>query len=489
MKFAQLNWKKTVKYGLGAALGAVGIKLAARKLIDKTHDDAVKTIMKDPYDENLWELISAVSRIGPQTVVETNLRATEGKVIERPLGSPKKFPSLDDLMFTVAQFYIMPTPLETKIDTKVTIGKRAQKPFTIDFPIMVAPMAYGVALSLQAATALAKGATLAGTAFCAGQGPYNQKVRDAARTYIYQYNRGNWSKTPKILSDCAAIEIQFGQGAIAGVGNKLGAKQMSPELEKAFGLSKGKDAISHSRQPLVQHPRDLAKLIEHLKQVSGGVPIGAKIGVSNYIEADLDWLCNSGIDYIVLDGAEAATKGSPPILQDDFGVPTIFAISRAVRWVEKNNFKDKVSLIASGKIRTPGEVLKACALGADACYMGAISLFAMTHTQTLSALPFEPPTQAVWYQGKFAKQFSIEKGAQALAKFFKSCQAELEEGIKALGKTSLKQVNKEDLFALSELAAKGCHLPMAYDPFQYDPQNKTVEAVLKTSKRILKLKR
>jgi len=474
LQITKLNWRKAAKYGLGAVLGAVGAKLVTRKLIDKTHDEAGKIIMQDLYDENLWELVSAVTRISPQIVAETNMRATEGKAIERPLGPPKKFPSLDDLMFSIAQFYIMPTPLETKIDTKVTIGKQAKKPFTIDFPIMVSPMAYGFALCKEAAVALARGASLAGTAYCSGQGPFLPEARKASKTYIYQYHRGHWDKTPETLSNCSAIEIQFGQAATAGVGNKMSANQIDKELRDAFGLLPGQDAINHSRQPLVNHPQELVKLVEKLRKAGGGIPIGAKMVAGKFLEADLDWLCNSGVDYIVLDGAEAATKGSPPIIQDDFGLPTIFAISRAVNWMEKNNFKNRISLIVAGKIRTPGEVLKACALGADACYMGAISLFAMTHTQTLHALPFEPPTQAVWYNAQFASQFKKEEGAQALARFFKSCKEELDEAIKGLGKTSLQQVNKKDLCALSELAAKTCNLPLVYQPFSYDPKHKTL---------------
>lgn len=466
----KLNWRKIAGYGLGALLAAISLKTVARKIIDKTHDQVARIIMEDIYDENLWELVSAVTRVGPQNVVETNMRATQGKAIERPLGPPKKFPSLEDLMFSIAQFHTMATPLETAINTQVTIGKKAKKPFTISFPIMVAPMAYGVALSKEASLALAKGASLAGTAYCSGQGPYLPEVRKACKTYIYQYHRGFWDKTPEILADCAAIEIQFGQGALGGVGNKMEYKKMDTELRKAFGVSKGKDAINHSRQPSVQHPRDLVKLIKELKKLSGGVPIGAKIAAGKFLEADLDWLCNSGIDYIALEGAEAATKGSPPILQDDFGVPTVFAITRSVDWLQKNNFKNQVSLIAAGKIRTPGDVLKACALGADACYMGAMALFAMTHTQILNALPFEPPTQAVWYDGKSAHLFSAKKGTQALDRFLKSCKDELDEAIKALGKTALQQVNKEDLFSLSEMIARSCGVPMVYEPFTYDSE-------------------
>lgn len=423
--------------------------------------------MTDIYDENIWELISASNKVGHQVIVETNMRAQDGKAPQRPLGSPKKFPSLDDLVFSIAQFDPMPTPLEMPVDITVKIGKKAKKPFIINLPMMVSGMAYGEALSAKAKWALAKGAADAGTASCSGEGPYLPEERKAANIYIQQYNRGDWSKTEEILQNCQGIEIQFGQGALGGAGHFLAANKIDRKLRKDFRYPKGKDAVSHSRHLEATKVEDLPKLIDKLRGISGGVPIGAKMGASKRLEKDLEIICNAGIDFIALDGAEAATKGSAPILQDDFGVPTVYAVNRAAEWLQRNNFKDSVSLIASGKIRTPGDVLKAIALGADACYIGAIALFAMSHDQVLKAIPFEPPTQVAWYDGKYAHKLNKQKAAKNMNNFFRACQLELEEAIRTLGKTSLQEVNKSDLSALDEQIAKGTGVSMVYEPYYY----------------------
>ena len=157
-------------------------------------------------------------------------------------------------------------------------------------------------------------------------------------------------------------------------------------------------------------------------------------------------------------------KSSPPILQDDFGVPTVFAIHRAAQWIRNNGYADQVSLIASGKIRTPGEILKAKALGADACYIGSIALFAVSHPQLNKALPFEPPTTLVWYKAHYSSDFNIQKGAESLNNFLEACNLEIADGIRALGKTSFAQVNRDDLIAIDETVARGCDIPMAYVP-------------------------
>ncbi|MDW7650291.1 MAG: FMN-binding glutamate synthase family protein [Bacillota bacterium] len=463
------TYNKALMVGAGAAAGTMASSLIGRKVIDKVHDKAVKVLMEDLYDENIWELVSSAMRIGLQTVVETNLRASEGKAIGRPMGSPKKFPSLDDLIFSIAQLHVMPTPLQIKVDTHVTIGKKARKPFQVDMPVIIAPMAYGIALSKKARIALAKGAAMAGTASNTGEGPFLPAERKAANILIYQYNRGDWGKTPDIIRQCDAVEIQVGQGTLGGLGHVTKAKNIDKELRKALRYPKGKDAVADSRHPEVQRPEDLSRLVRKLKDISGGVPVGVKMAAGKYLEADLAWLCHAGVDFISMEGAEAATKGSAPIIQDDFGIPLVFAITRAANWLEQNNFKDRVSLIAAGKIRTPGDMLKACALGADACYIGAIALFAMSHTEVLKSLPFEPPTQVVWYDGAQSDQLNVAKSAQYLCNFLAACRDEMGHGIKALGKKALGEVGRQDLMSLNEMIARGCGLPMVYEPYVPPP--------------------
>ena len=457
------NIKKLLLLGAASLASYAGVSFATRKLIDRTFSKSMKTIMTDHYDENIWELVSATRRSGPQVIVETNLRSEEGVEIERPLGSPKKFPSLDQLMFGFSQLYVMPTDLDVNIDTTVIIGKKARKPVTLEIPIMVSGMAFGVALSEAAKVALAKGCSLVGTATNTGEGPFLPSERKAARTLILQYNRGDWSKTDDILEQGDMIEIQLGQGALGGVGHVLTAEKIDKNLRKYYEYPPGKDAVANSKQPEVQKPEQLVKLVNKLRRITGGVPIGVKLAAGKYLEQDLDIIIDADVDFISVEGAEAATKGSAPILQDDFGIPTIYAVDRTVNHLIERNVKEKISIIACGKLRTPGDFLKALALGADACYIGSTALFAMSHDQVLKPLPFEPPTQLVWYNGNMSGKFDPNLAAQNLAKFLNSCTREISQGVKALGKQSIHEVIKEDLMSLDEVIAKALKIPMIYE--------------------------
>lgn len=449
-------------FAAGAAVGSLGLLLASRQLLGRTVRRWLRVLMTDPYDANLLELYSAISRYGLQNLGETELRATLGTVLQRPLGSPKRFPDLSGVMFNVAQLETMPTPLDVPIDLKVTIGPQATRPLQIDLPVMVSGMAYGWALSEDAKVALALGAAQAGTASNTGQGPWLESERKAAKKLIYQYHRGHWGKTERILRQSDGIEIQFGQGATAGLAVVLEAELMDQRLREQFEVQSGQPAIAQARQPEVQRPSDLVQLVRRLRHESGGVPVGVKLAAGQQLEQDLRHVLQAEVDFITLDGAEGATKGSPPITEDDFGLPTAYALARAARFLREQRAEGRVSLVISGGLRTPGDFLKAVALGATAVDIGSTALFAMSHKQSLHAIPFEPPTQAAWYGGRSAQLFNRQTGGESLGRFLRSCHDEMEEGIRALGKTRLQEVGRSDLVALDRQTADVFDLPLAY---------------------------
>jgi len=458
------NWvDKIILPGIAGLSGALGAIWLGRTIIKKTSNNFIKRIMMDTYSENLWEFISASKKVGLQNIIETNLRSQEGKVIKRPLGSPKKFPDFNNIMFNFAQLHRLPTDEGVDIDTRVIIGPCASKPLIIEMPIMISGMAYGLALSANAKIGLAKGSAIAGTATNTGEGPFLPAERKAADKLILQYNRGKWSKSPQILRQADMIEIHFGQGAGGGVGHIIADKEIDWKVKIRMGVNWGEQAVIHANFPDMNNDsHHLQHLVGYLKEITQGVPIGIKIAGSKYLEDDLEIAIEAGIDVITIDGSQAGSKGTAPILQDDFGLPTLFALNRANNYFKRHNLKNKVSLIITGGLYNPGDFLKALALGADAVYIGSTALFAMSHTQVLKAIPWEPPPEIVFYKGKFQQKFNVDKGAKSLAKFLKACNEEIKEGVRALGKKSIHEVDKNDLFALDSQTAEAVDLPLGY---------------------------
>ena len=168
------------------------------------------------------------------------------------------------------------------------------------------------------------------------------------------------------------------------------------------------------------------------------------------------------MDVIALAGGQSANHSAPATIMDDFGLPTAYALCRASRFLDRQKVRDRVSLLVGGGLESPGDFVKALALGADGVFIGTIALMAMTHTQVFKAVPLEPPTQLLWNNGKYKNKFNPKDGANHLANFLRSCTEEMRISARALGKTALRDVSSDDLFATDEEAANIADIPLGF---------------------------
>jgi glutamate synthase domain-containing protein 2 len=429
---------------LAGALGVVGGLTALRFFAGQLVRQSVKIVMTDPYMENLAELLSASKRTGIQTIAETNLRAQKAQVLQRPLGSPRKFFDFDGLMFVSAHLDRQALPHTIPVDTETVIGPNSKKPLIVSTPLLVSGMAYKKALSDRAKYALALGSKLAGTSSNTGEGPYLPKERELAERLIIQYPRIPLHRTMDMLAQADALEIQLGQGASSSAAQDPYPHLVRPEL------------------PALRKSSDLPKVVSFLKQAGGGVPVGIKFSFTNNLEREIDLCLEAGVDFLALEGAQAATVGAAPILEDDFGLPTIVGLCRAVEHLQLRGVHNQVTLIVSGGFFSPGQCLKALALGANAIYLGTMALYALSHTQTTKSIPWEPPTQLVVDSGKQSHMLNWKRAGKHLGNYLISCTEEIKEGVRALGKHSLHQVDASDLVALDEPTSQLTGIPLAY---------------------------
>lgn len=163
-----------------------------------------------------------------------------------------------------------------------------------------------------------------------------------------------------------------------------------------------------------------------------------------------------------MDGAEGGTHGASPTLLDDVGLPTLYAITRAADFLHLKGFRRQVSLIAAGGLITPGQMLKALALGADAVYIGTAAVMALISEQIVETVPFEPPTSMLVYTGKMTDSLDVKKGAQSLFNFLQACVKEMEQVTLSLGKSSLDQLDKTDLCCLDPFLARATGIELGY---------------------------
>ncbi len=440
-------------WGAGAlvGLGAISAVLAAEPLINRAVGGMVNRIGKDgKYDENMAEVYTSSLGRHPRVLLETQLRAERGRAISRPLYTTKQHMHFDDLMFVPAQLATMPTGENERIDLTTVIGPRAYRPLKLELPVYITGMAFGLSLSDRCKIALAKGASAVGTATNSGEGGFYEQEREHAKHYILQYTRGGWPSDPRILQRADAIEIQVGQGAQAGSPQRTPYWKLTDEERQAMGLAFGEDALMHSRFPGVDSPQQFAELVQRIRDSVDGIPVGVKLAAGHKLEEDIQVALDARVDFVTVDGAQASSHAAQPILLDDFGIPSVIALARAARVLKGTG----VSLIISGGFMTPGEILKALALGADAVAVGAAPIMAAVNTQWKRIAPFEPPTQLVWHDGKYRDKFDIDEGARGVSNWFKAVADELVVGVRCVGKQSVHELDRSDLCALNrEIAA------------------------------------
>ena len=449
--------------GMGA-LGAAGAFLLGRLGYKLFVSHNVSTVLQKPYDENIFETYITSSRTNAITIVDTGLRAQTGKALMRPLGTPFPMPDFSSMRLDTAQLNRFPATNDIEVDTTLVLGKKAAKPMKLDIPILIGAMGYGLQLSKQAKLALAEAATKVGTATNTGAGPFTDWERAAAKHLIVQYPRAKWNHDPAILRQADMVEIQIGTGGLAGIGMAYGWSELAPEVRQALELKPGEEAVYHARLPEISRRQDLRALVSDLRRITGGVPIGVKMMCGNDIERDLAIVLDAEVDVIALAGGQAANHSSPATIMDNFGLPTAYALCRASRFLDREKVRDRVSLLAGGGLESPGDFLKALALGADGGFIGTAALIAMLHNQEFKALPFEPPTQLLWYTGKYKHKFNPKDGAGHLANFLRASMEEMRMAARALGKTALRDLSGDDLFATDEQAAKVANIIMAYRP-------------------------
>lgn len=279
------------------------------------------------------------------------------------MGVPRtELPSWDSIQLVTAQLARLPLLDDEPVSTETVIGPGAKRPLVLDIPLFVSDMSFG-ALSEEAKTALAAGAELAGTGICSGEGGMLPEEQQENSRYFYELASGRFGWSFEHLHKVQAFHFKGGQGAKTGTGGHLPGSKVVGKIADVRGLPPGTAAISPARFPDWTSLTEYRDFAAQVREVSGGIPIGYKLS-AQHIERDLDAALEIGVDYIILDGRGGGTGSAPTIFRDNISVPTIPALARARRHLDRSG--SHITLAITGGIRTPGDMVKALALGADA---------------------------------------------------------------------------------------------------------------------------
>ncbi|MEZ5042544.1 MAG: glutamate synthase-related protein [Saprospiraceae bacterium] len=351
-------------------------------------------------------------------------------------------PKWDDIQFLPAQLAKRPLLDHEDVATKVVIGPKAKRPLVIDIPLFVSDMSFG-ALSKEAKIALAKGAEMAGTGICSGEGGMLPEEQANNSRYFYELASGKFGFSFDKLKKVQAFHFKGGQGAKTGTGGHLPGEKVTAEIAAVRGLQQGQTAISPAAFPDLKTVADFREIAEEVRLLTGGIPVGFKIAASR-IEADIDFALNAGADYIILDGRGGGTGSAPTILRDNINVPTIPALARARRHLDRVGAQD-ISLVITGGLRVAEDFAKALMLGADAVAIANAAIQAVGCIGMRACGTNNCPVGVATQKDHLRARLEIDKSAMQLYNFLSATNDLIKVIARACGHSDIGQFNTEDL--------------------------------------------
>jgi glutamate synthase domain-containing protein 2 len=326
----------------------------------------------------------------------------------------------------------------------VTIGPYAERPYVSRSLYNISGMSYG-ALSAPAVTALANGAKKTNCWMNTGEGgvsPYHLQagcdlvVQIGTAKYGVRDLEGNLSVDK--LKELAAhdqvrmFEIKLSQGAKPGKGGILPGAKVSPEIAAIRGIPVGADSISPNRHVDISSIHELLDMIARIRDITGR-PVGFKtvVGASDWLDELFEEINKRGIetapDFITVDGAEGGTGAAPMPLIDEVGLPLREGLPLMVDKLNIHGLRDRVKVIASGKLINPANVAWALCVGADFCVSARGFMFALGCIQALQCNKNTCPTGITTHNVKLQRGLDPINKAERVASL--QDQIEYEVGI------------------------------------------------------------
>ncbi len=331
-------------------------------------------------------------------------------------------PLWDELVLLPAQLSRPPLFSAAEAELSVSLGKSALIPLRLELPLIVSHMS-AAAVSCELKSVLARAAAAAGIAAGSGEGGVFREEMELSSGYIFEYTPGLYGLTPEVLERCGGVEIKIGRSLRGGLGEALPAG-LEPEIYHMRNTEPGGYFTAPGRFAEINSPSDLRIAVEGLREGSGGKPVGVKLATGN-IEADIDFVIESGADFVTLDGGSSDRGG----VLDSSCVPLLYAICRAKKIIDSRGAE--LDIVAVGGLRTSADMAKALALGATAV-ASATAVLEAARADENGTLTLSP-----------------EETLAALTSFFRSVRNDLSKVCAFTGRRTVGELCEEDIASLS----------------------------------------
>lgn len=324
----------------------------------------------------------------------------------------------------------------------MVIGPYARNPYEANSIVNVSAMSYG-AISKPAALALSNGSRMAGNWLNTGEGGLSPWHLEGGCDIIFQIGTakygvrdpdGNLSdeKVREIgeIEQVKMIELKLSQGAKPGKGGILPAEKVTAEIAKIRGIPEGEASISPNRHPEINSASDLLDMLNHLRDVSG-LPVGFKsvIGAYGWLDELFTEINKRGIesapDFITVDSGDGGTGAAPMSLIDNVGLQIKESLPLVTDMLSRHGLRDRIRVIASGKLINPSDAAAALCMGADFVNTARGFMFALGCIQALQCNKNTCPTGITTHNKRLQRGLVPEDKALRVKQYSETMNKEI----------------------------------------------------------------
>ena len=354
--------------------------------------------------------------------------------------------------FPVLEEERLPTP-------SLLLGESfAREPFEARSLVNVSGMSFG-AISAPAVRSLSRGAALAGCWLDTGEGglsPYHLEggcdviMQIGTARYGVRDAQGNLS-TDRLLElsrVVKAFEIKLSQGAKPGKGGVLPGKKVTPEIAHIRGIPEGRDSISPNRHRDIANMAELCEKIAWLRDLTGK-PVGVKTAVGGwrFMNEMADVVHRRGLefapDFLVIDGGEGGSGAAPQALADHMGLSIQEALPRVVDSLVESGLKQRIRVVASGKLVTSARAAWALCVGADFVNTARGFMFALGCIQALRCHTNTCPTGVTTHNKRLQRALVVEEKYQRVANYAANMNREIDMIAHSCGVRHARELSRE----------------------------------------------
>ncbi len=345
----------------------------------------------------------------------------------------------------------------------------------------VSAMSYG-ALSANAVMALNLAAKKGGFAHNTGEGGISPYHREHGGDLIWQvgtgyfgcrdmvgrFDRDRFAETAA-TSTVKMIEVKLSQGAKPGHGGILPAAKLTPEIAEIRGVPLGHDVISPAFHTAFDTPRQLIDWVAELRELAGGKPVGFKLCAGR--RREFLALCKAMLeadetpDFITIDGSEGGTGAAPLELTNSVGLPLKDGLSLAHQALIATGLRDRLRLVAAGKVSTGFDILRLQSLGADGCNAARPMMMALGCIQARKCHNNECPVGIATQDPRRGRALVVEHKADRVHRFH---NATIEGYLELLAGAGLDDPEQVTPALIQQRKPDGSLMSIA-DEFHMDP--------------------